>query len=97
MVDTSVGGSCHSKTFKFAILGDQFLQQMPHYVDRPTKICPVCGRPFQWRKKWKDVWEEVRYCSERCRRHRNRALPDPSAGPQMSLAATIAFQATGIW
>jgi len=38
---------------------------------RPTKVCPVCGRPFQWRKKWKDVWEEVRYCSERCRRRRS--------------------------
>jgi hypothetical protein len=39
-------------------------------ADRPTKICPVCGRPFQWRKKWKDVWDEVRYCSERCRKRR---------------------------
>ena len=38
--------------------------------DRPTKICAVCGRPFQWRRKWKDVWDEVRYCSERCRRRR---------------------------
>ncbi|MCP9773869.1 DUF2256 domain-containing protein [Synechococcus sp. Tobar12-5m-g] len=45
---------------------------MPHHPDRPTKVCPVCGRPFQWRKKWKDVWEEVRYCSDRCRNHRNR-------------------------
>ncbi|WP_186489141.1 DUF2256 domain-containing protein [Synechococcus sp. BIOS-U3-1] len=42
--------------------------------DRPTKICPVCGRPFQWRKKWKDVWDEVRYCSERCRRQKK--FPD---------------------
>ncbi len=41
---------------------------MPHHADRPTKICAFCGRPFQWRKKWKDVWEEVRWCSERCRR-----------------------------
>ena len=40
--------------------------------DRPTKVCAVCGRPFQWRRKWKDVWDEVRYCSERCRRDRNR-------------------------
>ncbi|MCP9827276.1 MULTISPECIES: DUF2256 domain-containing protein [unclassified Synechococcus] len=38
--------------------------------DRPTKICPVCGRPFQWRRRWSAVWEEVRYCSERCRRRR---------------------------
>lgn len=32
-----------------------------------TKICPVCKRPFAWRKKWKDVWDEVKYCSNRCR------------------------------
>jgi hypothetical protein len=34
----------------------------------PTKICAVCGRPFEWRKKWAADWEAVRYCSERCRR-----------------------------
>ncbi|MFM7360751.1 MAG: DUF2256 domain-containing protein [Cyanobium sp.] len=49
--------------------------------ERATRICAVCGRPFQWRRKWKSVWEEVRYCSERCRRRRGqqkRAAP-PSA------------------
>ncbi|MGC9387341.1 MAG: DUF2256 domain-containing protein [Hydrogenovibrio sp.] len=30
----------------------------------------VCGRPFVWRKKWRKDWEQVRYCSERCRRQR---------------------------
>ncbi|RZK77524.1 MAG: DUF2256 domain-containing protein [Pedobacter sp.] len=34
--------------------------------DLPTKICPVCQRPFSWRKKWKDDWEQVRFCSKRC-------------------------------
>ncbi|NBW70032.1 MAG: DUF2256 domain-containing protein [Bacteroidetes bacterium] len=34
----------------------------------PTKICPICERPFAWRKKWKKDWDNVRYCSERCRR-----------------------------
>lgn len=34
----------------------------------PQKICPVCNRPFSWRKKWEKNWEEVKYCSERCRR-----------------------------
>ena len=33
----------------------------------PTKICPVCKRPFTWRKKWARDWENVRYCSDRCR------------------------------
>ncbi|NDV44595.1 DUF2256 domain-containing protein [Flagellimonas sediminis] len=36
----------------------------------PEKICPVCNRPFQWRKKWSSSWEEVKYCSERCRRNK---------------------------
>ncbi|MEC7226700.1 MAG: DUF2256 domain-containing protein [Candidatus Latescibacterota bacterium] len=34
----------------------------------PEKTCPICRRPFSWRRKWARVWEEVRYCSERCRR-----------------------------
>lgn len=39
-------------------------------ADLPEKICATCGRPFTWRKKWAAVWDEVRYCSERCRRSR---------------------------
>ena len=34
----------------------------------PTRTCAACGRPFEWRKKWEKVWDEVRFCSERCRR-----------------------------
>lgn len=37
-------------------------------ADLPTKICPVCNRPFAWRKKWRKDWEGVIYCSEKCRR-----------------------------
>jgi len=37
---------------------------------RPSKVCPVCGRPFSWRKKWADVWDQVLYCSDRCRNRR---------------------------
>lgn len=40
--------------------------------DLPTKDCKHCGRPFTWRKKWAKVWEEVKYCSERCRREAKR-------------------------
>ncbi|MFB0951554.1 MAG: DUF2256 domain-containing protein [Rhodospirillales bacterium] len=35
--------------------------------DRPTKVCLTCNRPFAWRKKWARDWENVRYCSIRCR------------------------------
>lgn len=34
----------------------------------PSKMCPVCERPFFWRKKWERDWDNVIYCSERCRR-----------------------------
>ena len=34
----------------------------------PTKVCPACGRPFAWRKKWARDWDSVVYCSDRCRR-----------------------------
>ena len=33
----------------------------------PSKVCMVCERPFTWRKKWEKVWDEVKYCSDRCR------------------------------
>ena len=34
---------------------------------KPEKLCAACGRPFQWRKKWAACWEQVKYCSDRCR------------------------------
>lgn len=43
---------------------------MPGKHILPTKICLTCSRPFSWRKKWKIVWDEVKYCSERCRRNK---------------------------
>ena len=38
----------------------------------PSKICPICGFSFNWRKKWKKTWEDVIYCSEKCRRNKNK-------------------------
>ncbi|RIJ14868.1 DUF2256 domain-containing protein [Henriciella mobilis] len=34
----------------------------------PEKTCAACGRPFEWRKKWEKVWNEVKFCSDRCRK-----------------------------
>jgi len=42
----------------------------------PQKICVVCLRPFAWRKKWAKDWDEVKYCSEACRKKRNKEQSD---------------------
>ncbi|WDY55903.1 DUF2256 domain-containing protein [Pseudomonas sp. PSKL.D1] len=41
----------------------------------PSKICAACGRPFTWRKRWARCWEQVRYCSARCRRGKRVRQP----------------------
>ncbi|WP_162046775.1 DUF2256 domain-containing protein [Vibrio taketomensis] len=38
--------------------------------DLPQKVCVICRRPFTWRKKWQRCWDEVKYCSDRCRGRR---------------------------
>lgn len=45
--------------------------------DLPSKLCPVCQRPFTWRKKWEDCWDEVKYCSDLCRKRKSQASSDP--------------------
>jgi hypothetical protein len=34
----------------------------------PDKTCATCGRRIEWRKKWERCWDEVKYCSDACRR-----------------------------
>jgi len=39
-----------------------------------TKVCDSCGRTIEWRKKWERNWDEVRYCSDSCRRRKVRPV-----------------------
>ena len=43
------------------------MAKMTKKSDIPSKICPVCERPFDWRKKWEKDWDHVKYCSKKCR------------------------------
>lgn len=36
----------------------------------PEKTCASCGRSITWRKKWESCWNEIRYCSDACRRRK---------------------------
>ena len=46
------------------------MPKMRRKGDLPKKDCQSCGLPFAWRKKWAADWDNVRYCSERCRRNK---------------------------
>lgn len=39
-----------------------------------TKICASCGREMTWRSAWARNWDEVRYCSDACRRRKIRPI-----------------------
>lgn len=39
------------------------------------KTCAGCGRRVQWRRKWAQDWDEIRWCSQACRR-RGRTSAD---------------------
>ncbi|WP_083261368.1 DUF2256 domain-containing protein [Crocinitomix algicola] len=40
-------------------------------INHEIKYCHVCKKPFTWRKKWEKNWEQVKYCSQRCRQNKN--------------------------
>jgi hypothetical protein len=60
----------------------------------PAKVCAVCGRTITWRKKWERDWENIRYCSERCRRHKTGAQEDSLERRILDMLATRARDAT---
>ncbi len=39
-----------------------------------TKTCVSCGREMAWRKSWERNWDEVRYCSDACRKRKVTAV-----------------------
>ncbi len=41
--------------------------------EREPKTCTACGRTMEWRKAWAKNWEEVKFCSDACRKHRTSA------------------------
>jgi hypothetical protein len=45
----------------------------PQFVSRsliPEKTCVSWGRGITWRKKWETCWDDIRYCSDACRRRK---------------------------
>jgi hypothetical protein len=36
-------------------------------VKKQAKDCIICGKMFTWRKKWKNNFDDVKYCSDECK------------------------------
>lgn len=34
------------------------------------RTCASCGRRIEWRRSWARTWDEVRWCSDACRRRK---------------------------
>ena len=52
------------------------MARMRRKADLPSRLCATCGLAFSWRKKWARDWDNVRYCSDRCRRGKGGAAGD---------------------
>ncbi|MBX9769329.1 MAG: DUF2256 and DUF3253 domain-containing protein, partial [Bdellovibrionales bacterium] len=37
-----------------------------------SKSCESCGREIEYRKKWARDWENVKFCSDECRRYKQK-------------------------
>ncbi|WP_432496448.1 DUF3253 domain-containing protein [Kineococcus gypseus] len=56
----------------------------------PAKDCAVCGRTITWRRAWARDWEQVRYCSDACRRRARGAGAAVDARLDAALAELLA-------
>ena len=59
-----------------------------------TKICASCGRGMVWRKRWAKTWNEVRYCSDRCRSRKVKTVDHELEGAILELLDQRAAGAT---
>lgn len=60
----------------------------------PVKPCASCGRAITWRAKWARNWDDVRYCSDACRRRGIRPVDERLAATIRELLDARAASAT---
>ncbi len=58
------------------------------------KTCASCGRRIEWRAKWADSWDSIRYCSDACRARGVTAVDSRLESTILELLATRAHDAT---
>lgn len=60
----------------------------------PDKTCVSCGRRIEWRAKWQNNWDDVRYCSDACRARRVTGVDRALERSILSLLGARANDAT---
>ena len=55
-------------------------------MNHPSKICSVCGRTINWRKKWEKDWDSIRKCGKRCR---SRRLGDQDIAYETAIISSL--------
>ena len=63
-------------------------------MDVEDKTCASCGRRIEWREKWADNWDEVRYCSDACRSRKVNRLDTELEAKILELLGQRAATAT---
>ncbi|MDO9380379.1 MAG: DUF2256 and DUF3253 domain-containing protein [Nocardioidaceae bacterium] len=58
--------------------------------EHAPKTCMSCGRTIEWRKKWERDWDQVRYCSDGCRR---RGVTDQDSELERTITSLLAQRA----
>ncbi len=58
----------------------------------PPKPCTACGREITWRKKWARDWDNVKYCSDACRRKKG---PSADAAVEQAILRLLAARGVG--
>ena len=60
--------------------------------NREPKSCAVCGREMVWRKRWAKNWDNVRYCSDACRK---RGVSDIDTDIEEAILNLLSSRARG--
>ena len=62
-----------ANTFQYELLKQITSDLTEHRGNKaslPSKPCAACGLPMTWRKRWAKNWDDVKYCSDACRRNK---------------------------
>ena len=49
-----------------------FWESLMSKQNHEPKLCESCGRYFEFRKKWEKDWAQIKYCSDECKKNKNK-------------------------